>query len=143
MPISQKDPGNQTAPEVKRLSRDGQATVKLGAFSRGGKTRGEYKASEQDFGSTEPYLPCGSLAEDTAQRYVTFGSFAKPSDFIGDTLTAWWQGLPPQAQHALERGQLNMDNGPESSGVRTQFPPRMVQLVESLGKPIQVLYDPP
>jgi DDE family transposase len=122
---------------------DCKATVKLGAFSRGGQTRGEYKASDPDFGSPECYIPCGSLDEDTAQLQVTFGSSAKTSDFLVDTLAAWWQGLPPQEQLAIERVQLKMDTGPESSGVRTQFLHRMVQLVDTLGKPIQLLYYPP
>jgi len=74
---------------------------------------------------------------------VTFGSSSKTSDFIVDTLTAWWHGLSLQEQGAIEQLQLNMDNGPESSGVRTQFLQRMVQLVETIGKPIQLLYYPP
>ena len=45
---------------------DCKATVKTGAFSRGGNTRGEYKASDHDFGCTEHYIPCGILDEDTA-----------------------------------------------------------------------------
>ena len=122
---------------------DCKATVKLGAFSRGGKTRGEYQASDHDFGSTEQYVPCGLLDEDSAQLSVTFGSSAKTSDFIVDTLTFWWQGLPAQEQHAIERVQLKMDNGPESSGVRTQFLHRIVQLVDTIGRPIQLLYYPP
>jgi Rhodopirellula transposase DDE domain len=122
---------------------DCKATVKLGAFSRGGKTRGDYKASDPDFGGTEHYIPCGILAEDTAQLYVTFGSSAKTSDFLVDTLTAWWQGLSVKEQRAIDRVQLKMDNGPESSGVRTQFLYRMVQLVDTIGKPIQLLYYPP
>ena len=36
-----------------------------------------------------------------------------------------------------------MDNGPESSGVRTQFLHRMVQFADQIGKPIQLLYYPP
>ena len=122
---------------------DCKATVKLGAFARGGQTRGDYKASDHDFGSTEHYVPCGILDEDTAQLHVTFGSSAKTSDFIVDTLTAWWQGLSPQKQHAIERVQLKMDNGPESSGVRTQFLHRMVHWVDTMGKPLQLLYFPP
>jgi hypothetical protein len=133
----------QDTPGVKRLSRDCKATVKIGEFSRGGKTRGEYKASDHDFGSTDHYIPCGILDEDTAQLHVTFGSSAKTSDFIVDTLTTWWQGLSPQEQLAIERVQLKMDNGPESSGVRTQFLHRMVQWVDMIGKPIQLLYYPP
>ena len=122
---------------------DCKATVKLGAFSRGGKTRGEYKASDHDFGSTEHYIPCGILDEDTAQLAVTFGSSAKTSDFMVDTLTAWWQGLSVKEQRTIDRIQLKMDNGPESSGVRTQFLQRMVQLVDTIEKPIQLLYYPP
>jgi hypothetical protein len=122
---------------------DCKATVKIGPFSRGGQTRGEYKASDHDFGGTEQYIPCGIVDEDTAQLHVTFGSSAKTSDFMVDTLTAWWQGLSTQAQHTIERVQLKMDNGPESSGVRTQFLHRMVQLVDTIGKPIQLLYYPP
>ena len=122
---------------------DCKATVKLGAFSRGGKTRGEYKASDHDLGDTEKYVPCGILDEDTAQLSVTFGSSAKTSDFLVDTLTAWWQGLSLQEQGAIDHLQLKMDNGPESSGVRTRLLQRMVHLVDTLGKPIQLLYYPP
>ena len=142
-PISKKDQASQDAPGVKRLSMDCKATVKLGAFSRGGQTRGEYKASDHDFGSPEQYIPCGLLDEDATQLHVTFGNSAKTSDFIVDTLTAWWHGLNAQEQRAIDRVQLKMDNGPESSGVRTQFLQRMVQLVETIGKPIQLLYYPP
>jgi hypothetical protein len=74
---------------------------------------------------------------------VTCGSSAKTSDFLVDTLTAWGQGLTVQEQHSIERVQLKMDNGPESSGVRTQFLHRLVHLVDTLGKPIQLLYYPP
>ena len=122
---------------------DCKATVKLGPFARGGQTRGDYKASDHDFGSTEHYIPCGILEEDTAHLHLTFGSSAKTSDFMVDTLTAWWQGLSLQEQHGIERVQLKMDNGPESSGVRTRFLQRMVQLVDTIGKPIQLLYYPP
>jgi hypothetical protein len=125
------------------LSRDGKATVKLGACWRGGKPRGEHKASDPDFGGTEPDIPCGLLDENTAQRHVTFGSSATTSDFLVAPLTAWWPGLPVQEQGASEHIQLKMDNGPESSGVRTQFLHRRVQLVDTIGKPVPLLYYPP
>ena len=81
--------------------------------------------------------------EDTAQLYVTFGSSAKTSDFIVDTLAAWWQELSATERGAIARVQIKMDNGSESRGVRTPFLHRMVQFVDTIGKPIQVLYDPP
>lgn len=48
------------------MSLDGKATVKLGAFSRGGKPRAEYKASAHDREGKQKYLPCGIVEEDTA-----------------------------------------------------------------------------
>ena len=143
LPISKKDHASQDAPGVKRLSLDCKATVKIGAFSRGGQTRGEYNASDPDFGSGEQYVPCGIVDEDTAQLSVTFGSAAKTSDFIVDTLTAWWHGLRVKEQRASEQIQLKMDNGPESSGGRTQFLHRLVHLVDTIGKPIPLRYSPP
>jgi len=122
---------------------DCKATVNIGPFSRGGHTRGEYKASDHDLGCTEKYIPCGIVDEDTAQLYVTFGSSAKTSDFVVDTLTAWWQGLSAKEQRAIDQVQLKMDHGPESSGVRTQFLSRMVQLVDIIGKPLRLLSYPP
>jgi hypothetical protein len=74
---------------------------------------------------------------------VTCGSSYKPSDFIVDTLAAWWQKLSPTEHGAIDRVQINMDNGSESSGVRTPFLHRMVQFVDTSGKPIQRLYYPP
>ena len=125
------------------MSIDWKATVHIGPFSRGGKTRGDHKASDHDFGGQGKYIPCGIVDEDTAQLSVTFGSSSKTSDFIVDTLTAWWQGLTTHEHGAIDRIQLKMDNGPESSGVRTQFLHRMVQFVDQIGKPIQLLYFPP
>ncbi len=39
--------------------------------------------------------------------------------------------------------QLKIDNGPESSGVRTQFLKRLVDFSDHTGKPIHLLYYPP
>jgi hypothetical protein len=81
--------------------------------------------------------------EETGQLSITFGGSAKASDFIVDTLEARWEALPAHEQHATARLQLKMDNGPESSGVRTQFLHRIVQFADRIGKPIQLLYFPP
>ena len=122
---------------------DCKATVQLGEFSRGGLTRGEVKAYDHDLGSQAKYIPCGVVDEDSGQLRITFGSSAKTSDFLVDALAACWDALPAHEQHATVRLQLKMDNGPESSGVRTQFLHRMVQFADQIGKPIQLLYYPP
>jgi hypothetical protein len=117
--------------------------VNLGEFSRGGLTRGEVKAYDHDLGCQAKYVPCGVVDEDTGHLRITFGSSAKTSDFIVDALAACWQALPVHEQQATERLQLKMDNGPESSGMRTQFLHRMVQFADQIGKPIHLLYYPP
>jgi len=128
---------------VKRVSMDCKATVKIGPFSRGGQTRGEHRASDHDFGSLGKYIPCGIVDEDTGQLYLTFGSSYKTSDFIVDTLETWWSQLDPMERARIDQIQLKIDNGPETSGVRTQFLHRMVQWADTIGKSIQLLYYPP
>lgn len=117
---------------------DCKATVDIGEFSRGGRTRGDNQACDHDMGCDEKYIPFGIVDEDTGRLYLSFGSSYKTSDFIVDTLSAWWASLDPLAQAATARIQIKVDNGPESSGVRTQFLNRMVRFVDQIGKPIHL-----
>ena len=115
----------------------------IGAVSRGGLTRGDNQACDHDLGLHEKYIPCGIVEEDRGQLHIAFGSSYKTSDFIVDTLEAWWAALDEAEQVAMARLQIKMDNGPESSGKRTQFLHRMVAFCDVIGKPIQLLYYPP
>jgi len=117
--------------------------VKIGNFSRGGVTRGDNQADDHDLGCKEKYIPCGIVDEDSADLNITFGSSYKTSDFIVDTIEAKWNAMDEQEEAQTSLIQIKMDNGPESSGRRTQFLSRMVQLVDLINKPIQLLYDPP
>jgi hypothetical protein len=117
--------------------------VHIGDVSRGGLTRGDHKACDHDLGLKEKYIPCGIVEEDRGALHITFGSSYKTSDFIVDTLEAWWAALDTTEQVAMARLQIKMDNGPESSGKRTQFLHRMVAFCDAIGKPIQLLYYPP
>jgi len=128
---------------VKRLSIDCKATVQIGTYSRRGQTRGNPQASDHDMGCEEKYIPCGIVDEDSGQLHIHFGSSYKTSDFIVDTLQAWWNGLTPRQQKMTKLLQFKVDNGPESSGIRTQFLKRMVEFCDQIGKPIQLLYYPP
>jgi Rhodopirellula transposase DDE domain len=125
------------------LSIDCKATVHIGDVSRGGLTRGDYKACDHDLGLKEKYIPCGIVEEDRGQLHITFGSSYKTSDCIVDTLEAWWTALDEAEQVAMTRLQSKMDNGPERSGRRTQFLHRMVAFCAAIGTPIQLLYYPP
>ncbi len=137
-----KDSGSNNG-RVKRLSIDCKATVAIGEYSRGGQTRGNVKASDHDMGWQEKYIPCGIVDEDSGQLYISFGSSYKTSDFIVDTLEDWWNGLSPKQKQETKRVQLKVDNGPESSGIRTQFLKRMLEFSDQIDKPIQLLYYPP
>lgn len=128
---------------VKRWSIDCKATVKIGEFSRGGRTRGDNRASDHDMGCEEKYVPCGIVDEERGELHITFGSSYKTSDFIVDTIEAKWNAMDEQEQADTSRIQIKMDNGPERSGRRTQFLSRMVQLADVIHKPIQLLYYPP
>ena len=128
---------------VKRWSIDCKATVKIGEFSRGGLTRGDHRACDHDMGCKEKYVPCGIVDENSGEFHITFGSSYKTSDFIVDTIEAKWNAMEKQEQTDASLIQIKMDNGPESSGRRTQFLSRMVQFADVINKPIQLLYYPP
>lgn len=122
---------------------DCKATVKIGEYSRGGKTRGDNKAVDHDMGCTEKYTPFGVVDEDSGQLHITFGSSAKTSDFIMDSLYDWWMCIPSEERDDISLLQIKADNGPESNGRRTQFLKRMVEFSDYIGKPLQLLYYPP
>ena len=125
------------------MSIDCNTRVNIGEYSRGGQTRGDNQACDHDLGCQETYIPCGLVDEDSGQLSIYFGRSYKTSDFIVDTLEAWWATLSPTHQAQTTRLQLKVDNGSESSGVRTQFLNRMVAFCDQIGKPIQLLYYPP
>lgn len=128
---------------VKRWSIDCKATVKIGEFSRGGVTRGDNRASDHDMGCKEKYIPCGIVDEESAALHITFGSSYKTSDFIVDTIEAKWNAMDEQEKAKTRLIQIKMDNGPESSGRRTQFLSRMVQFADVINRPLHLLYYPP
>ena len=128
---------------VKRLSIDCKATVNIGDYSRGGKTRGDARAADHDMGCEEKYTPFGIVDEDAGGLYLTFGSSFKTSDFIADSLMNWWENTPAQERAAIAHIQIKVDNGPESSGVRTQFLKRIVEFVDHTRTSVQLLYYPP
>ena len=80
--------------------------------------------------------------ENTGALQISFGSSYKTSDFIADTLQEWWDILTLDRQKTIEKIQIKVDSGPESSGVRTQFLNRMVDFSDKIGKAINLIYYP-
>ena len=94
-------------------------------------------------GRQERHTPFGIVDEQTGGLHIAFGSSFKTSDFIVDSLESWWAGLDESRKDATGQLRFKVDNGPESSGVRTQFLKRMVRFADDIGKVIHLLYYPP
>ena len=88
-------------------------------------------------------MPCGIVDEGSGALAITFGSSYKTSDCIVDTIEAKWKMMDEPEKAGTRLIQINMDTGPESSGKRTPFLHRLVQLADDINKPIQRLYYPP
>ena len=81
----------------------------MGESSRGGKTRGENRAADHDMGGEENYVPFGIVDENSGQLHVIFGSSAKTSDFIVDSLYQWWNSLPKAEQAQFTQIQFKVN----------------------------------
>ncbi len=58
-------------------------------------------------------------------------------------MSVWWETISPAEKQQIDLIQIKVDNGPENSGIRTQFLNRMVEFTDKIGKSIQLLYFPP
>src|SRR5262245_50112705 len=121
---------------------DGQATVPSGEVSRGGLTRGDSKACEHAWGLQEQDLPGGIVEEENGPWRLTVGRSSQTRACSVEALEAWGSALEETEQGPLTRLQITRDNGPERRGRRTQFFPRMVEVGDAMGKPLQLLYSP-
>ena len=131
-------------PEIIRISMDTKATVDVGDYSRYGRSRGlePVKALDHDMRPKEKLVPGGILEPVSGRSFIFFTGSHKTSDFIVDGLMLWWN----KRKHDLPDVKcivLNMDNGPECSGRRTQFLKRMVEFSDSTGLTIHMAYYPP
>jgi hypothetical protein len=84
-------------PETVRLSIDTKATVLVGQYSRGGKSRGTeaVKAWDHDMRPREKLVPGGILEPVSGKSFLFFGSSNKTSDFLVDGLELWWKNGSP------------------------------------------------
>jgi Rhodopirellula transposase DDE domain len=125
-----------------RLSLDAKASVKIGLFSRGGRTWAEVKASDHDFKADAKLTPFGILLPRYGELSLYFASSALTSDFIVDVLEMWWQGVRgrfPKVRTLL----VNQDNGPENSSRRTQYVKRLTAFAGAHGVRVRLACYPP
>ena len=135
---------NQTADQdegVLRISLDTKATVKVGPFSRGGYSRQGENACDHDFQPETTLTPFGILLPQTGDNHLWFSQSKVTADFMVDRL----EEMVPRWQQSfgLHTLVINADNGPESSGHRTQWLKRLVELSDTHQLTIQLAYYPP
>ena len=76
-------------PTILRLSLDAKATVKVGDFSRGGKTRAETEGNDHDFNSKGKVTPYGIFLPELDELFYYFTTSKVTSDFMVDVLEDW------------------------------------------------------
>ena len=131
-------------PKTMRISVDTKTTVNVGEYSRGGQSRGRsaVAALDHDMMPKEKLVPGGILEPLSGKSFLFFGSSFKTSDFLVDGLELWWVERSPDLSH-IKRLVINMDNGPEGNGRRSQFLYRMTEFADLTGLTIQLVYYPP
>lgn len=127
---------------VLRLSLDAKASVWIGAFSRGGRSRVIVKANDHDFKPDATLTPFGILLPQSGDVFLYFTDSKVTSDFIVDCLHDCWIHLRLQFPK-VTRLVLNFDNGPENHSRRTQFMQRLTDFVDQVQIPIDLAYYPP
>ncbi len=130
--------------ETLRISIDSKAKVKIGEFSRNGKSRSEVtkKAADHDMNPDAQLVPFGILDVVSGLLTIYFGTSAETSDFIVDSLQLWWNDNKDRYAHIKEIV-INLDNGPQIESHRTQFIKRMVEFADQRGLRIKLVYYPP
>jgi hypothetical protein len=127
-----------------RISIDSKAKVKIGNLSRGGKARTlePKKANDHDTEWSSVLVPFGILNTNNDQLSIYMGQSAETSDFIVDCLSDWWQKNQLHSSN-FDELVINLDSGPETRSVRTQFIKRMVELAQNIQLKIRLIYYPP
>ena len=125
-----------------RLSMDAKATVKVGPFARGGKSRVVTKAADHDFEAAATVTPVGIFLPASDELFL-YGVLSKvTSDCLVDRLVDWWESVRERFP-TITTLVLNLDNGPESHSRRTQFMLRLVEFAQRYCLKIRLAYYPP
>ncbi len=130
------------APDTLRVSLDAKAAIKLGPFSRRGKSRVPVAAADHDFQPAGTATPVGILLPELDELFLYAVTSRVTSDCLADRLAQWWAAVRERFAH-ITTLVLNLDNGPENHSHRTQFVARLVQFAADAGLTIRLAYYPP
>ena len=121
---------------------DAKATVKVGPFSRGGKSRVPTDAADHDFQPLASVTPVGVFLPASDELFVYGVTSKVTSDCLVDRLEQWWESVHDRFDH-IRTLVINLDNGPENHSRRTQFLLRMVRFAHASRLTIRLAYYPP
>lgn len=140
--LKQAHDGAKTDPSVLRLSLDSKAAVILGPFARGGRSRSGIQAVDHDFKPLGRLTPFGLFWLGAKELSLWFTASKVTSDFMVDRLVEWWQQRRTSFR-SVRRLLLDLDNGPENHGNRSQFLYRLVCFAQTEQLAVQLAYYPP
>lgn len=127
---------------ILRLSSDTKARVKVGEFTRGGRSRAHIAGLDHDYPPDTILTPAGILLPDHDELHITLVESHTTSDCLVDILDNWWSNNKarfPKVHTLL----LEQDNGPENNSRRTQFIKRIVEFVDKHCTGVRLAYYPP
>jgi len=121
---------------------DAKDKVKIGEFSRKGKTRIKTQALDHDFQPDATVTPYGLFLPEYNETYLYLVQSFASSDFMVDSLIDFWETTRSRFPK-IKKLLINLDNGGENSSRRTQFMKRIVEFVDETGIEIELVYYPP
>ena len=130
------------ADDVLRLSMDAKATVKVGPFARGGKSRALVAAVDHDFQPAATLTPVGIFLPTLDELFVYGVTSKVTSDCLVDRLAQWWAAVRERFAQ-ITTLVIKVDNGPENHSRRTQFMQRLVEFVQQYHVTVRLAYYPP
>jgi hypothetical protein len=129
-------------PNVLRISMDAKATIEIGEYDRGGKTRVPTAALDHNLGSSMSVTPYGIFVPELNDLSLFMIASKVTADCIVDQLESWWNRVKVQFKQ-IDTLLINQDNGPENHSGRTQFMYRMVEFARKAQLKIKLAYYPP
>ncbi len=121
---------------------DAKATVKVGPFARGGKSRILTKAADHDFHPTATVTPVGIFLPASDEVFFYGVTSKVTSDCLMDRLIDWWEAVRERFSQ-ITTLVINLDNGPENHSRRTQFMQRLLEFAQKYHMNIRLAYYPP
>jgi hypothetical protein len=87
-------------------------------------------------------VPGGILEPISGESFLFFGNSYKTADFLADGLLEWYFERKAALMN-IKTITINLDNGPECSGRRSQFLKRIIDFVDRTGLKVRFIYYQP